>query len=88
MYFLRKPFNDMHFDLTDQLQLSGKTIYFASLYAQNMDPVLNNSLKIYGLSLFKKYDKLVREFEDIFVKNQAKLNSFAVIFKTRAFNLI
>jgi hypothetical protein len=70
----------MHFDLSDLAQLSGKTIYFASLYAQNMEPVLNNSLKIYGLSLLKKYDKLAREFEDIFVKNQGKLYNFAVNF--------
>ena len=46
VYFLRKEYNDEHFDLQSLKKLCGKTIYFASSHWKNMEPTLANSLKV------------------------------------------
>lgn len=56
VYFLRKPYNDEHFDLESISRLTGKTIYFASLNAQNCDPILKNSLMVIELQINFKID--------------------------------
>lgn len=46
VYFLRKPYNDKHFDLKSLKQLCGKTIYFASKYGNFPDATLASYLQV------------------------------------------
>jgi small subunit ribosomal protein S27 len=52
VYFMRKPYNDEHFDLKNERLLCGKTIYFASRHAKTLDTNLANNLKVLFWSLF------------------------------------
>lgn len=79
MYFLRRPYNDEHFDLKTVSSLSGKTIYFASSNSKSADQTLRSSLKVYGLLVLGKYDKAVNMLEDMLVKDKTQIHSFVVI---------
>lgn len=46
VYFLRKPYNDQHFDLKSVRQLCGKTIYFSSKYGKLSDENLAINLQV------------------------------------------
>lgn len=78
VYFLRKPYNDEHFDLDKVSLLTGKTIYFSSSNLKNADPILVNSLKVYGLLLFEKYEEALEILENQILKNQSKTHEFVV----------
>jgi len=48
--YLRKPYNDEHFDLKDPILLTGKTIYFAANNLKTIDTIMSNSLKVFAPS--------------------------------------
>lgn len=54
--FLRNPYFDDHFDITDNFILSGKTLAWISERASDN---LNNNLQLIGWLVYKKYDKLL-----------------------------
>ena len=49
VYFLRKTYNDDHFDLNNMNQLTGKTIYFASKNCQKLNSTLKKNLQVLNL---------------------------------------
>jgi hypothetical protein len=44
--YVRREYNDEHFDLKSINQLCGKTIYFACSHLKNADPTLTNNLQV------------------------------------------
>ncbi|XKL61880.1 hypothetical protein PGB90_001713 [Kerria lacca] len=60
--YLRNPFFDEHFDLTDGQHLCGKTLIMIS---SSLPIPINISYKIMGLSLFNKWDKLEYELLEL-----------------------
>lgn len=46
VYFLRKPYNDEHFDLNSMTRLSGKTIKFAISNLKLDNEILAKSLEV------------------------------------------
>ena len=78
VYFKRKEYNDEHFDLNDIMLLCGKTIVFASSNLKSADAALVNSLKVYGLLLFKKYDAAMDLIENVYLKQKGQLYKFLV----------
>lgn len=69
--FLRNPFWDDHFDLTDGQQICGKTLLLISLTMENE---MKNSLKIMGLALFNKWDMLEEELMKL-LENQKEVST-------------
>lgn len=78
VYFKRKEWNDEHFDLNDVQKLNGKTIYFAASNLKTADKTLVDSLKMYGLLLFGKFDQAVEIFETVYIKEKKQLYKFIV----------
>lgn len=79
VYFKRRDWSDEHFDLKSIRELNGKTIWFASSYLESVvDLKLVNSLKIYGLLLFGKFDQVVELFEQVYLKDKGQLYEFLV----------
>lgn len=68
--YLRNPYFDDHFDINDNITLSGKTLAWMSERASDN---LNNNLQIIGWLIYKKYDKLVSLCESL-----SKTKSFKV----------
>ena len=61
--FLKNPYFDDHFDLTDKVKIWGKSLYFfgSEFLTGNSsieDRILCNNAKIMGLIAFEKFDKL------------------------------
>lgn len=55
--YIRNPFFDDHFDLTDPKDLVGKTLSF---YGQHQGNTLGRTCQLRGLILYKKYDQVLR----------------------------
>lgn len=55
--YIRNPFFDDHFDLTDPRDLVGKTLSFHGKHQAN---VLGRSCQLRGLILYKKYDQVLQ----------------------------
>ncbi|KAI4464090.1 mitochondrial 28s ribosomal protein s27 [Holotrichia oblita] len=67
--YLRNPYFDEHFDLSDSKQIVGKTLWFLT---KNKDSILDTSLCIVGLELFGKTDE-ANEILKKCVNNNRKL---------------
>ncbi|RNA30396.1 28S ribosomal mitochondrial-like [Brachionus plicatilis] len=78
VYFLRKEYNDEHFDLKSIPKLCGKTIYFSSSNLKMDDQNLNKNLKLYGLVHFGKYEKAVEFLENSMIKNNEAIYDFVI----------
>lgn len=68
--YLRNPFFDDHFDITDVLTLSGKTLAWIS---ERTTDNLNNNLQVIGWLIYKKYDKLLSFSEEMNKNSTFKL---------------
>ncbi len=72
--FIRNPYNDEQFDLTDGNHLCGKFFYKISSVLD--DAAMANSYKIMGLALFEKWDQLKEQFvrlEGLLKQNESVL---------------
>ena len=58
--------------------LNGKTINFAASNLKTADSSLVDSLKIYGLILFGKFDQAVEMFETFYLREKKQLYAFLV----------
>ena len=65
--YLRNPFFDDHFDLKETNSLIGKTFYLTGNAIQSQNKELSDNCILYGLALYKKWDKL-----DEFLKLNSK----------------
>ena len=54
--YLRNPYNDDHFDLTNTNHLVGKTFLYLADEIQKDDPILANSFSLMGYALYEKYE--------------------------------
>lgn len=66
---LRNPFFDDHFDLTDSQHICGKTL---AMIGSKMPGEIGDSVRIMGLALYNKWDKLI-DFLDGKVKSNDKI---------------
>ena len=55
--YLRNPYSDDHFDLTNTNHLVGKTFLYLADEIQKDDQVLANSFSLLGYALYEKYDE-------------------------------
>lgn len=60
--FLRNPFFDDHFDLTETSSLCGKTLFLIGL---RVDGQLGANLQLLGLSLFRKWTEATKLLHDL-----------------------
>lgn len=55
--YIRNPYFDDHFDITDTNHLLGKTFLYLADEVRNADEILANSLELVGYALYQKYEK-------------------------------
>lgn len=70
--YIRNPYFDDHFDLTNPHHLIGKTLSLLSDNLKNDDEVLASSVKLLGLALHGKWNK-VESFLQKSVSNKRPL---------------
>lgn len=61
--YLRNPYFDDHFDLTDGQHICGKSLIMIANHLENT--AMSNSYKILGLALYNKWEKLTNELNRV-----------------------
>uniref|UniRef100_R4G398 Putative mitochondrial 28s ribosomal protein s27 n=2 Tax=Rhodnius TaxID=13248 RepID=R4G398_RHOPR len=69
--FIRNPYFDDHFDLTDPYSLIGKTF---KMIGESNNDTYSNSYNLLGLSLYKKWPNVI-SFSDYLLEKNLKINS-------------
>lgn len=86
--FLRNPYFDDHFDIKNFQHLIGKTIYFSAINLRVEDSLVVDSLKIYGLLIFEKYEKILKILENMKRDNKKILKFVANELDNKIQNII
>lgn len=65
--YIREPFFDDHFDLTDPRHLIGKTLIgFGKHWARQSPDALTHTSILVGWTLFEKFDKVIQSLDSLF----------------------
>lgn len=73
LFWLRNPYFDDHFDLTDPNHLAGKTLALAGKEVIENES-LSNSLMILGWALYGKWDKVYNLLDEFGKKKKVVMN--------------